>query len=91
MSALAGIEIHQSVMSTGLSLSSKRIGERYHLIDIQVTARPDGGGIVVVQFTKYPSRDIQQRQIEIEPGAFRSLREQMTVAAQHQGSAGERR
>ena len=55
-------------------------GRRLHLIKLEVRMRESGGAYVSVCFEEYPSKELVTQGFEIEPGAFRMLREQLTLA-----------
>lgn len=54
-------------------------GPRFHLVGVKIHTRPDGGAAVVLTYTRYPSEERQQVHLEMEPAAYRLLREHFTL------------
>jgi hypothetical protein len=57
-----------------------RYGMRYHLVSIRVIRNLNGSATVRVKYTVPPSEEVQQQVYEIEAGAFRTMREVLTLA-----------
>lgn len=71
---LSGIEILPS-------LTSCVPGPRYHLAGIMKTDRKNGGAFVVLTLSVYPSMEQVVWNLELEPGAWRSFRELLSLRA----------
>ena len=77
---LIGVEVTKAVTEALAKTSRRSKRVRYHLKTLTVKARSNGSGVVVVTFTQDGSRALHRFHAEIEPQAFRTMREQFTLA-----------
>ena len=77
---LIGVEVTKAVREALAKTSRRSKRVRYHLTTIKVKARSNGSGVVVVTFTQDGSTALHRFHAEIEPQAFRTIREQFSLA-----------
>lgn len=77
---LIGMEITTAITEAFRRTSRRAPRVRYHLQSVKVRAQSNGSGVLLITFTEPGRTAVHRWQVEIEPQAFRTIREKFTLS-----------